>query len=142
MALSSEENEEEKLIQELTSRLKFISKIQPNQIIDLKSFSVMEPCLSTSLYRTCIRMGSENREEVLLFFINTINHSIELATKLNQQDSYHKSIAAMIIESLDKSKMGILNYKRTYAKDIMYCSKLEAFIETFHVKYTNLIKNL
>jgi hypothetical protein len=140
--MAQEESEEEKLVQELVSRLKFISKIQPNQIIDLKSFSVMEQCLSTSLYRTCIRMGTENREEVLLFFINTVNHSIDLAVKFKQQDSYHQSIALMIIEALDKSRFGILNYKKTYAKDIMYCSKLEAFIETFHVKYANLIKNL
>lgn len=137
--MATDETEE---IQELVSRLKFISKIQPNQIVDLKSFSVMEPCISTSLYRTCIRLGSENRDDVLLFFIHTVNKSFDLAFEFTKMDdSYKKSLAKMIISSLDKSMVGILNYKKTYSKDIMYCSKIEAFIETFHVKYSNLIKN-
>lgn len=147
---SSDENilyhladEEEKIIQELISRLKFISKIQTNQIVDLKSFSVMQPSLSTSLYRTCIRMGSESREEVLLFFCNTINSSIDYATKYSKvKDKYHEMVCHLILNALEQSKSGILNYKKTYAKDIMYCSKIETLLETFQVKFRNLIESL
>lgn len=61
--------DEEKIIQDLVSKLKFISKIKEEQIVDLQSFSVMEHCISTSIYRTCIRQGTENRDDVYLFFI-------------------------------------------------------------------------
>lgn len=148
--MSSEEDilhptleEEEKVIHELISRLKFISKIQINQIVDLKSFSVMQPSLSTSLYRTCIRMGTENREEVLAFFCNTINSSIDYATKYSKiKDKYHEMICHLILNALEQSKAGILHYKKTYAKDIMYCSKIETLLETFHVKFRNLVEAL
>lgn len=134
------DKEEEKIIQELVSRLKFISKIQVNQIVDLKSFSVMQPSITTSLYRTCIRLGTESREDVLIFFTDTINTSIEYATKYNKiKNAYHKMICGMIVSALEQSRIGILNYKKTYAKDIMYCSKIETLLETFNVKFLNLI---
>jgi len=147
---SSDENvlhysteEEEKIIQELISRLKFISKIQINQIVDLKSFSVMQPSFSTSLYRTCVRMGSESREDVLLFFCNTINSSIDYANKYSKiKDKYHEMICHLILNALEQSKAGILNYKKTYAKDIMYCSKIETLLETFQVKFRGLVESL
>jgi hypothetical protein len=133
--------EEEKTIQELVSRLKFISKIQINQIIDLKSFSVMQPSISTSLYRTCVRMGTESRDDVLVFFTNTLNLSIEYATRYSlKKDSYHQMMGDVIISSLEHSRNGIINYKKTYSKDVMFCSKIETLLETFHVKFRNLME--
>lgn len=132
-------DDEDKIIQDVVSRLKFISKIQPNQLVDLKSFSIMEQSLSTSLYRTCVRMGSENRESVLLFFTNTINSSLELATKyFSHKEEYYINIAKMIIHSLEKARGGILNFKKTYIHDIMFCSKIETLIEHLDIKYYKL----
>lgn len=133
------EDDEEKIVQDIVSKLKFISKIQQNQIIDLRSFSIMEPCISTSLYRTCIRLGSENRENVLLFFTNIINSSLDLVTKyLNYDKDYYTNIALMIVSSLEKARGGIINFKKTYINDVMFCSKIETLIETLDIKYNNL----
>jgi len=133
--------EEEKNVQDLISKLKFISKIHPGCVIDLKSFTVMEQCLSTSLYRTCVRMGAENRDSVLLFFMSTVNMSLDLAEKyifLNQE--YYTRLSFLILNSLEKAKNGIMNYKKTYEDDIMFCSRVETLIETLDIKYMNLNK--
>lgn len=139
---NTQNKEEELLTQDIVSKLKFISKIQPHQLIDLKSFSIMEQSISTSLYRTCIRMGTENRENVLLFFINTVNSSLELIYKLfSYNQEYHTNIALMIFSSLDKARNGIINFKKTYIEDIMFCAKIETLLETLDIKYNNL-KNM
>lgn len=60
---------------------------------------------------------------------------------ITSNNPYFTSIGFMILNSLQKSKIGILNYKKTYDKDIMFSSKIETLLESFEVKYCSITKS-
>ena len=132
----------ERSVQDVVSRLKFISKIQEGEKIDVQSLVLCEPGTKTSLYRTLIARN-ESRERSLEFFRNTIGEAFELATKyLHRKEIFFKEIGGMIITALQECKIGLKNSTKTYADDKMFISKIDTLISTLNTKSRDLNRQL
>jgi hypothetical protein len=133
----------ERSVQDIVSKLKFISKIEEGEIVDVRSSTIMEVGWTSSLYRTFFTRN-ESRKTTLDFFRQIISNAFDMITLyLNAKDSFYIQIGTMIFESLQESKIGIANHGKTYRKDRMYISQIETLILTLDkelVEFKNIIK--
>jgi hypothetical protein len=132
----------EKHLNDTLSRLKFISKIKPNEIVDTRSMSLMEIGWFTSVYRTFV-VRTEGRDATLDMFKNVIDMAFDLAELYSTSDErMYKDVGNTLIESIRQSKTGILNHSKTYDTDRMYASKTEAFIRTVDIRLDALLRKI
>lgn len=132
----------ERSVQDIVSKLKFISKIKEGDIIDVASLTLTPKNLGTSVYRTVIARG-ESRCAALEFFRQVIGEAFDLATRYISSDQlFFKEIGLMVINALKESKMGIVNHSKTYKEDDMYVSKVETLIETLDTKTSDLQRQI
>lgn len=122
----------EQRVNEIVSKLKFISKVKPHQKINVNSLFVRDP----GWYTTAIRSVNpdENRSSTLLFLERTISDAISLYLYYrNYNNDFHRKLAELLRLNLESSKDGLNSLCRTYAEDNMYASKIEtikAMIDT------------
>lgn len=132
----------ERSVQDIVSKLKFMSKIKEGEIVDVASLSLMERGWKTSAYRTFVARG-ENRMATLEFFRHVIGEAFDLATKyLQNPEKFFQDIGEMIIIALQESKAGIANYKKTYASDQMYVARVETLMKTVDTKSNDLHRKI
>ena len=111
----------DKEIIELSSKLRFIAKIEAGKKVDVGSMYIASDDLRLSFTRTFIHK-TESRHKTLIFIESTIEEAyayLELAT------SNYKTI---ILENLKMIRPGLDHLTDTYHDDDMYTSKLEALI--------------
>ena len=124
----------ERSVQEIESKLKFISKINEGELVDVRTLTIMENGPVTSFYRTFLTR-SESRNITLDFFKRVIGDAFDIIVMyLKEKDGFSHHIGDIMLESLKDSKEGILNHKNTYRKDRMYTSEIEALILTLDTK--------
>lgn len=132
----------ERSVQDIVSKLKFISKIKEDEVVDVTSLSLAEKGWATSAYRTyraIIARDNESRDDTLEFFRQVTEKAFDLAGKyLTSNDVFYQEIGTMIINALQESKVGISNHAKTYKKDRMHVSKIETFITTLDTKSADL----
>ena len=125
-------------IQDTIAKLKFISKIQPGEVIDLPTLQMMEVCSTTSLYRTIIK-SSGSKDDSLAFFRRVIGDSIDMIGNLSKStDMFYKNVCNMILDSLKACKAGLLNHCETYKSDRMHIAKVETLIGTLEAKISEI----
>ena len=128
--------------QEIIAKLKFISQIEENKIIDTQYFSVLDKSYPTSIYRTIISRN-QSRKVALKFFQDTINSAFSAALSYaDADDKFIKKTGEMILGELDGCIHGLENYAKTYASDIMFVSKLNTLIETTQAKLDALTESI
>jgi acyl-CoA hydrolase len=134
----------ERSVQDIVSKLKFISKIEEGEIVDVRSSTIMEAGWSSSIYRTFFTRN-ESRKITLDFFRQTISNAFDMITLyLNAKDQFYRQIGVMIFEALQESKKGITNHGTTYRRDRMYMSQIETLLLTLDkelIEFNNIIKN-
>jgi len=121
-------------VQDIVSKLKFISKIKEDEILDVKSETLMEKGWITTGYRT-IFARKECRKGALDFFRDVTNQALEkISNYLDKDGEFYYNVSAMIFSVLKESKDGIQNYQKTYKDDKMYVSEIETFLLLLETK--------
>lgn len=108
---------------EILNKIKFISKVEENQKIDIHSMTISNNTYTDGLTR--FLFNSSNRKEVFSFINLTVKDTILLCYNHLQQKSYVDSI----LKLLDDCKVGICNLLKTYHYDKFLCSQYENLIE-------------
>jgi hypothetical protein len=121
-------------VQDVISRLRFISMLKPGERIDVTSLSIQPDTFLMRLYRTTIARG-ESRNTTLEFIRNTLNRAFDLiAIYKKTNDPFNGKISQMIVSSMNAAKSGVLSLIETYKDDRMYVSRVETLISTFDAK--------
>lgn len=124
----------EKSVQDIVSKLKFISKIAVGEIVDVASLTLMDRNWKTSAYRTILARG-ESREGTFELFSETACLAFEMAAEyLSDKTAFFYNIGVMIIDAIQEAKQGILNHSKTYADDKMFVARSETLIKTIEAK--------
>lgn len=124
---------------EIVSRLKFISKINKGEKINVRSaYPFIQPDdLVTKFSRTFYH--KDNRSNALVFIRNTVYRSFEILDMCykSTKDS-DKVMCSNIIKDLKSAEEGINNLKETYLTDTMFCCDLDTIIQEVEVKLAKL----
>jgi DNA integrity scanning protein DisA with diadenylate cyclase activity len=121
----------DKSIRDVMARLGFISKIQPNELLDITTMTLTRRGIWNSLYRTFIAKD-ESREETLAFFTRTITEAMDQLRALAEHhgETVSQRVRQLLLDALNKSITGMENTKETYKGDRMFVSRMEALINT------------
>jgi hypothetical protein len=120
---------------EIQSRLKFISKVQIGDKINVKFMIIQKDCFSTKLSRT---LYYENRITTLNFIRDNINRALEIITKSCCQRD--KELTTNLVIDLKQSKIGIENLRQTYIDDVKFCCDLNTILQNIDIKITDCEK--
>ena len=139
-------------VQSVLSKLRFLSKIDKHEKLDVSSLSLVADTWWTSFYRTIKTvaasqgiywMNNESRKISLTFIETTTEEALELAKELLSREqtlskSLNHNLGLMIIAALDELDLGIENLKKTYDSDKMFVSQIEAFQKILKVQISDL----
>jgi len=119
----------EKTVQDVISKLQFISQVKNGEKLDLYSLQIVSAdSWVTSAYRTFLSRG-ESRVNSLEFARTVINQAFGLAfTYLEKNSDYNTNIGEIIIKSIIDSKKGLKCMGETYKLDRLYVSEIQALI--------------
>jgi len=133
----------ERSVQDVMSKLLFISKIQEGQIMNVYNHTLFEASWYTSIVRT-IFTRDETRGKTLEFFRRTLQDAFNiLETCIEDRSKSNELFDPMIVKlihSIEESMKGIGNHGKTYSTDTMHISMVEALLHTMIMKLT-FIKN-
>jgi hypothetical protein len=123
-------------LESISSKLKFISMLQPGQKISVTSQVIQENTYWTSLVRS---FTGENRSRVYNFISDVINDSLNILEGLsNSSNDYDIQICKNLISDLIFLRPGLTNLQDTYKLDRMYVSKIKTLMENLDVKTQEL----
>jgi hypothetical protein len=113
---------------DIIPRIKFIGKIQKGEKINVKYMNIQQDNFLTKLSRSFIH--TDTRSNTLTFIQNTLKKGFEiLSNNLDSNKQYDKSLCQNLMNDLRICKSGLLNIKETYIEDLMFCCKIDSFIE-------------
>lgn len=122
---------------DILSKLKFISKVQEGEKINVRYLYVQQDGFMTKLSRTFYNL--DNRGNTLNFVENTIKRSLEIITLyINSDKLSDRKLCYNIIKDLDKSKSGIINLIKTYIQDNMFIARMETLLDEIEAKISEL----
>lgn len=127
---------------EVVSRLKFISRINKGEKINVRSAYpfVQQDDMPTRLSRTFYY--KDNRGNALNFVRNTIERSFEILNLyLRSNKKSEKALCKNIINDLKRAKNGILNLRETYTADTMFCCDLDTILQEIDAKLIEICKD-
>lgn len=122
---------------ELLAKLKFISKIQPSEKVNLREMRVYPDDLFTTIWRTLFRDNS--RTKTLIFLQDTIDKAFEIVN--NYKNSERKSDIIMvqnILFDLNNCKQGLHNLKETYSTDRKFNCDITIITECIDARLSEL----
>jgi len=123
--------------EEIISKLKFLSKVQKCEKINVNGLFVQLDGLKTTVSRTI--WNPDSRQNTLTFIESTINKSCTLIDLyLRSEKSSEVQMGKNILKDLNDSKVGIANLKHTYSDDVMFCSKIDTFLQIIDAKIVEL----
>jgi hypothetical protein len=126
-------------VRDIVSKLKFLSKIDKHEKLDVASLSLVADTWYNNLFRLAKTVAAsqgfiwktvESRKTALEFIETTTNEALGLAKELFSQtttttNTFHRSLGQMIVATLEE--LDIESLKATYASDRMFISKVETF---------------
>lgn len=123
-------------IETLSSRVKFIGKLQPGQKICVSNQSIQENTYLTSFSRS---LTGENREKVYTYISDTIQDSLDVLNSLvNTNNEYDVRVCRNLIMDMISMEPGLNNQETTYKNDKMFVSKIQTLRENLEVKLREL----
>lgn len=120
---------------DILSRLKFISKIQPSEKINVKYMHVQTDSWTTRILRTLF--SQDNRNNALNFFRTTIDKSFEII-HTNKDKPEKIPMIKNVITDIRNSTIGIGNFKETYKTDLMFCCEIDTLIQSILLRLDEL----
>lgn len=127
---------------EVVSRLKFISRINKGEKINVRSAYpfVQQDDMSTRLSRTFYY--KDNRGNALNFVRNTIDRSFEILNLYQKsRKKSEKALCNNIVTDLKRAKNGINNLRETYTTDTMFCCDLDTILQEIDAKLMEICKD-
>lgn len=125
---------------DIISKLKFISRIDKGEKINVQGLFLQEESYLTSISRTVLR--PESRTKTLSFLQNVVNNSIEIIVSYFSSSDFSKHlIAENLLKDLEQSKKGLENLKTTYSEDVMFCCNMDSLIEMIDIKISDINTN-
>lgn len=132
----------EKHVQDILSKLKFISKIKVGDIVDTKSLSLMDSGWITSLYRTFIARG-DGREATFQLFQCVLTNALDIGERYAvSPDQMFRDVGATLVDTIKESMHGMGNHAQTYEKDVMYVSRVETLIKTTNIRLDDMLRKI
>ena len=114
-------------VYDIISKLLFISKIKEGEKINTEDLYIEETTWFSALRRTFFR--NQSRSRTLDFVKNLTDTALDFASKcISSYVDFHRNIGNYIIESLEQSKVGLVNLTKTYEDDRMFVSKMQTLI--------------
>ena len=112
---------------ETLSRLKFISKIQTGEKINLRYMYIQNDGLITQIFRT---LFPENRTKTFAFVTETINKAFEILKFYGKSTKVAEQIMCRnLISDLKESKNGLINLKETYNNDLKFGCDIHTLLQ-------------
>lgn len=128
-------------VQDIISRLKFISTVEPGEKIDVSTQTIMPNTYMNQIYNAFMR--SEGRMDTLNFVRQSVTDAFDLLGSYTTRDnSYDRRIAHMIVDALVSSRRGILALTDTYKHDRMLTSRIETLVDLLDAKLSELPEDL
>ena len=146
-AKSFSQRGEEKTIQDLISKLRFISRIKPGEKVNIRELFVRDDSiLWQRLIRTIRNLSYENaesKESTLQFLEVVTDTAINLICiyKKNEDNNFNVNVANLIITNLESAVPGMEALIETYKYDRNFCSKVEALLGTLTLRLSTLKEN-
>jgi len=123
-------------VEKISSKLKFISKIEPGQKICTNTQYIQNNSYYTSVVRY---LTGESREKVYEYITDVIQDSFSVLDSLSDSSNgYDIKVCENLIGDLINLKPGLTNLKKTYNKDKNYISKMETLVQNLDVKIQEL----
>lgn len=116
---------------EVISRLKFLSKIQKGEKINVKYMYVQPEGIFTTISRTIIHQ--DNRRNTLNFIRQTLSGVFTILKKQQSTYKYERLTA-----DLTQVKSGLDNLKSTYISDIKFCCDIDTMLEEINNKLLDI----
>ena len=121
---------------ELVSKLKFISKIQKGEKINVPCLFIQSEGWGTTISRTV--WNTDNRQSALNFVQTTVCKCFEIVESSSTSENMAEiELVKTILIDLNKSKDGIKNLRHTYKSDTMLVCTLDTLVEKIN---RNLLK--
>jgi len=113
---------------DIIPRIKFISKIQKGEKINVKHMQLVQDNIITKITRSFI--NNDTRSNTFTFIHTTIKKGFEiLMMHIVNEHPFDRSLCQNLVNDLRQCKAGMLNIKDTYIEDLMFCCKMDALIE-------------
>jgi len=117
---------------EVLSRLKFISKIQTGEKINLRYMYIQNDGLITQFFRT---LFPDNRIKTFAFVTETVNKSFEILKFYGTSSKLSEQIMCRnLIYDLKESKNGLVNLKETYNLDLKFGCDIQTLLQMIDAK--------
>jgi len=113
---------------DIIPRIKFISKIQKGEKINVKHMQLVQDNIITKITRSFI--NNDTRSNTFTFIHTTIKKGFEiLMMHIVNDHPFDRALCQNLVNDLRQCKTGMLNIKDTYIEDLMFCCKMDALIE-------------
>lgn len=123
--------------EEVIPRIKFISKIQKGEKINVRHLSIQQDNLITKFIRSFIQ--TDTRANTSTFIYHSIKKGFEILNMhVTSNDPFDRALCKNLIVDLRNCRVGILNLKDTYVDDIMFCCKLDALLEDTEARLNDI----
>ena len=128
----------EKTIQDILSKLKFVSKIQKGYKVNVKELSFNNNNFLEWIKR---KWYGETKEDTLKFVEDLYDLSFKTIINFKKRDElFYRNMSNNILNALQDSKEGIHSLIETYKEDVMFVSRIEALESTLDTKI-NMLNN-
>jgi hypothetical protein len=125
-------------VQQLISTLKFFSKLDEEEKIDVANLGVQKDNWVTSLWRTFLQR-TESKEKSLVFIQKIYEESIQCAEFLIRgNEPFHKDVGNLLIKSLEEAQKGVETRKELYKDNKKFVSDIETFVTVVSSKIKHL----
>lgn len=124
-------------VQDIISKLRFISKMQPGYVMDVSQLTLRKNTWSVRAQRAITSMIShdESRDATLEFIQSWTSKALELASRyLKSNEEFYRGLGTMILRCLKETITSLGALKETYDTDPMFVSRVEALEQTFKAK--------
>lgn len=120
---------------DVCSKLKFISRLEVGDKVNVKYMLVQKDGLLTRLSRM---FYDENRGNTLNFVKNTITRTFEILKAYETSENMaDRLMCTNLLQDLDKAKAGIRNLKETYDKDIKFTCDMDTLLQSITARLSN-----
>ena len=113
---------------DIIPRIKFISKIQKGEKMNVKHMQIVQDSLIAKIIRSFVH--NDTRANTFIFVSATIKKGFEiLMMHIITNEQFDRLLCQNLIGDLRQCKMGMQNIKDTYIEDLMFCCKMDALME-------------
>lgn len=125
------------LNEDVIPKLKFISKLNKGDKINVKNLYIQPNSLYSKIIRSFFEI--DDRTNTLTFVSNTVKKGFELFQMYAEsKNPYDLIVSQNIISDLKNAKNGLTNLKETYHSDVMFICKIDSLIEEIDAKIVEI----